>query len=105
MSRCVAHKSVLPPLPYDRLAMLLERYLSKILVHSVLKASCDRVGVVAADVWPRDMERLVEEAMRGLRLWVSTERLPNLMIELAELCLEIEQEQQKRDDDRRPQLR
>jgi hypothetical protein len=92
MSRCGAGARVLPPPPYERLAMLLERYLSKILVRSVLKASCDRIGVGPSDVWPRDMERLVEEVMRGLRVWVSTERLPDLMIELAELCLEIEQE-------------
>lgn len=78
--------------PLDRLTALLERYLSRILVRSVINASVNRIGVASTDIWPRDMERLVEEVMRGLRLWVSSERLPDLMIELAELCVAVEEE-------------
>jgi hypothetical protein len=79
-----------------RLAELLERYISRIIVRSVLTASVSKVGVSLHDVWPRDMERVVEEAMRGLRLFVPEERLPELMLELAELCVEIQDEAQPR---------
>ncbi len=73
---------------------MLERYISKILVRSVVNASLRRINVLEGDVWPRDMERLVEEAMRGLRLWVPPDRLPGLMIELAELCIAMESDRQ-----------
>jgi hypothetical protein len=83
---------LLPLPPIERLTALLERYISKILVRSVVTASLRRINVMEADVWPRDMERLAEEAMRGLRLWVAPERLAELMLELAELCMAIEAE-------------
>ena len=81
-----------PQPPVERLIALLEGYISKIHVRSVVNASLRRIGVHEADVWPRDMERLTEEAMRGLRLWVAPERLAELMLELAELCVDVEQE-------------
>jgi hypothetical protein len=79
-----------PPTPCERLNELLCRYISKILVRSVLTASLSRIGVLEADVRPRELERLVEEAMLGLRLWVPADRLPDLMLELAELCMELQ---------------
>jgi len=60
------------------------RYISPILVASVLGKAMQSRGVSLGFISPEAMEGVVEESMIGLRLFVAPERLPDLMVELAE---------------------
>jgi hypothetical protein len=71
-----------------RLVRVLERYIGRILVHSVLHQSQLKLGIPDGPLRRADLEPLVEEAMVGLRLFCPPERLPDLMVDLASLCSE-----------------
>ncbi|HEX3342955.1 MAG TPA: hypothetical protein VHS09_00230 [Polyangiaceae bacterium] len=75
-----------PTTPLGRLVALLERYIAPLTVASVLKQSLERLRLHPDQVSAAQMERLVEEAMVGLRLFCEASRLSELMVELAELC-------------------
>ena len=67
----------------------MRRYISPILVDSVLnKALTDR-GLAHADyLTDADIEAMVEDCMVGLRLFVEKDRLPQLMIDLTDILTE-----------------
>ncbi|HEY3820634.1 MAG TPA: hypothetical protein VGL81_25885 [Polyangiaceae bacterium] len=75
-----------PTTPLGRLISLLERYIAPLTVGSVLKQSLERLHLRPEQVSAAQMERVVEEAMVGLRLFCDAAKLPDLMVELAELC-------------------
>ncbi|MCC6646312.1 MAG: hypothetical protein IT374_12170 [Polyangiaceae bacterium] len=70
----------------ERLLAVLERYVARLSAAAVVKASMARLGYVDAELSPDQLERLVAETMIGLRLFCAPTRLPDLMLELADLC-------------------
>jgi hypothetical protein len=77
---------LLPTTRYDRLTQILERYIPRSTMTSMLKAVLDERGIVARSMSAEDMIMVVEEVMIGLRLFRIPARIPELMLELAELC-------------------
>jgi hypothetical protein len=75
-----------PVTPLGQLVAVLERYVTPLTVDSMLRRSLDHLGLTVEGVTPRNLERVVEEVMVGLRLFCEGHRLPDLMVELAELC-------------------
>ena len=74
------------PRPLDLLGSVrvaMRRYISPILVESVIQSSLSRLpeGVLTHE----RLELVVEEAMVGLRLFVDHQHLPELMVELTEI--------------------
>jgi hypothetical protein len=65
-----------------RLRSVMQRYISTILVDSVLQRA------MQAHAGAADLHALTEDCMIGLRLFVSEKDLPNLMLELAEILEE-----------------
>jgi hypothetical protein len=66
------------------LTAILRRYISPILLDSVLNRAIQQH--VGSELPPGEMLKLVAaDCMIGLRLFVSPERLPDLMLEIAEL--------------------
>jgi hypothetical protein len=61
------------------------RYISPILVDSVLGKAMQSRGLVASMLSDEAIEAVVEESMIGLRLFVDPLRLPALMLELTEI--------------------
>jgi hypothetical protein len=61
------------------------RYISPILVDSVLGKAMHSRGLVASMLSDEAIEAVVEESMIGLRLFVDPARLPALMIELTDV--------------------
>ncbi len=70
----------------ERLLAVLERYVARLSAAAVVKASIARLGYTGAALSADQLERLVAETMIGLRLFCAPARLPDLMLELAELC-------------------
>lgn len=70
----------------ERLTAILERYVSRITVVSMLTTVLAHRGVSEHYIHADNLVELVEEVMRGLRLFCAPDRLPDLMIELAEFC-------------------
>jgi len=70
---------------YEEVHACLERYLSRILVESVLHRALSSHGLTENALTLPDLEAVVEDSMVGLRLFVSAERLPELMVELSEI--------------------
>lgn len=71
------------PIGVGRLRSVMQRYISGILVDSVLdRALRGRPGT--------DLHALTEDCMIGLRLFVNERELPNLMLELAEVLEEFD---------------
>jgi hypothetical protein len=62
-----------------RLRAVMQRYISTILVDSVLERAMKAQGTKP------DLHGLTEECMIGLRLFVKESELPTLMLELAEI--------------------
>jgi len=62
-----------------RLRAVMQRYISTILVDSVLQRA------IAARQGSPDLHALTEDCMIGLRLFVNERELPQLMLELAEI--------------------
>lgn len=74
--------------PYVRLRSLLLRYLSAILVDTVLDQAMFKRGLSKSRLTMRELSELAPDMMLGLRLFVAERKLPELMVELAELLEE-----------------
>jgi hypothetical protein len=61
------------------------RYISPITVDAVLGRSLQASGLSSATLADGKIESVVEEAMIGLRMFVPAGKLPELMVELAEI--------------------
>ena len=72
-------------LRYGRLRETLTGYLSPILVDSVLQRALHARGVSPRDLRGPALAELTGDIMLGLRLFVPEDRLPALMLELAEI--------------------
>ena len=90
------------PLPtnrHERLTSVLERYISRSTVIAMLRTVLAERGISPERMTADELASVVEEVMVGLRLFCSPRRLPDLMIELAELCdreaSEVELEEQR----------
>jgi hypothetical protein len=71
--------------PYIELRSLLLRYLSPILVDTVLDRAMFTRGLSAHTLTVSKRNELAPDIMVGLRLFVEDKRLPELMLELAEI--------------------
>ena len=71
---------------YRELVALLATYLSDVSIEATLGTVLAKMDLSAAELGPEDLPRVVAEAMVGLRLFCNPERLPELMVDLAELC-------------------
>ena len=72
-------------LGYARIWAILSKYLSPILVESVLQKSIQARHLDPATLNATDLAEVTGDIMVGLRLFVPSERLPLLMLELAEV--------------------
>jgi hypothetical protein len=72
--------------PLGQLVLLLERYVASLTIDSMLRRSLDRLEMPMEAVTARNLDTVVEEVMVGLRLFCDPNKLPELMVELAELC-------------------
>ena len=68
---------------YAAMRAVLLRYLSPILVDSVLERALDARGLTARAVNPAQLPELASDIMVGLRLFVPEQRLSQLMLDLA----------------------
>jgi hypothetical protein len=73
------------PLRYTLVREVLRRYLSPILVSSVLDKAMAARNVTPAILSPAALAEITSDIMIGLRLFVPEDRLPQLMLELAEV--------------------
>ena len=67
-----------------RIRGILRRYLSPIIVDSVLDKAIRQRDASAGRITQGELAELTGDIMIGLRLFVPEERLPQLMLELAE---------------------
>ena len=74
--------------PYIRLRTILLRYLSPILVDTVLNQAMFKRGLSQNRLTAHELSDLAPDMMLGLRLFVAERKLPELMVELAELLEE-----------------
>ena len=72
-------------MPYRDLRALLLRYLSPILVDTVLNQAMFKRRLAAHTLTAVELRELAPDMMLGLRLFVDEKRLPELMVSLAEL--------------------
>lgn len=70
---------------YALVRQCMARYISPIMVDSVLARAMDSNDATSQGVSQGTMEEIVEGSMIGLRLFVEPHRLPDLMVELAEI--------------------
>jgi hypothetical protein len=68
-----------------RIRESMERFISPIMVMSVLDRAILSRGLADRPLSVQDLHDIVEEAMVGLRLFVPDAKLPALMLELAEI--------------------
>lgn len=73
------------PLAYTRVREILLGYLSPILVDSVLDKAMRSRNLVPSTLSASALADITGDIMVGLRLFVAAERLPQLMLELAEV--------------------
>lgn len=73
------------PLHYTRVREILLAYLSPILVDSVLDKAMRTRNLTPKTLSANALEEITGDIMVGLRLFVAAERLPQLMLELAEV--------------------
>jgi len=78
--------SAIPRTTYEQLSAILEHHVSHITVMSMLSSVLAQRSITPYDVRGGNIVEIVEEVMVGLRLFCDPARLPDLMIELAELC-------------------
>jgi hypothetical protein len=71
--------------PYLELRTILLRYLSPILIDTVLDKAMFSRGLSAATLTAEKRNELAPDIMLGLRLFVEAKRLPDLMLELVEI--------------------
>ncbi|HVY28035.1 MAG TPA: hypothetical protein VHB79_15870 [Polyangiaceae bacterium] len=72
-------------LRYEMIREVMLRYLSPILVDSVLDRALKARKLSSRSLTDSELEELVSDIMVGLRLFVDEERLPKLMLSLAEV--------------------
>jgi len=72
-------------LRFSLMREVLVRYLSPILLDSVLTRALEVRHLSPASLGEQDLAELAADIMIGLRLFVAEERLPQLMLDLAEL--------------------
>ncbi len=75
---------------YQRIANVLTGYVSKIMLYAVLTRAMEACKVNADTLHAKDAKAVVEHAMVSLRLFCPEEKLPDLMVALAEVCDELE---------------
>jgi hypothetical protein len=73
------------PLHYVRVREILLGYLSPILVDSVLDRAMRSRNLTPSTLSPHALAEITSDIMIGLRLFVASERLPKLMLELADI--------------------
>jgi hypothetical protein len=71
--------------PYIQLRSLLLRYLSPILVDTVLGQAMFKRSLSEATLTVSELRELAPDIMLGLRLFVAARELPELMVALAEI--------------------
>ena len=71
---------------YRELVGLMAAYLSHASIEATLSTVLEKKRLSPAELGPADLPEVVAEAMVGLRLFCDPERLPDLMVDLAELC-------------------
>jgi hypothetical protein len=71
--------------PYAQLRSLLLTYLSPILVDTVLNQAMFKRKLSPHTLTRDELRELAPDIMLGLRLFVAEKRLPDLMLELAEI--------------------
>jgi hypothetical protein len=71
--------------PYIELRTLLLRYLSPILVDTVLNQAMFKRGLTPHNLRAKEVHDLAPDVMLGLRLFVAEKRLPELMVALADI--------------------
>lgn len=75
-----------PSPTHERLLALLDRYASRVMVRSVVAQALASHGLSPSELGARDISAVAEEAMKGLRTLCQPSELPDLMVDLAELC-------------------
>ena len=73
---------------YKRLRDALLAYISPLTVDMVLTRTLTAVGITPATLECDQVERVIEAAMLSLRMFVPEDRLPDLMLQLADLIEE-----------------
>ena len=71
---------------HDDVVAILRRYVSEIMLASTLKKSLEECRLGEGDLDVDNLPRVVEQMMVSLRLFCDPDKLPTLMLELAELC-------------------
>jgi TusA-related sulfurtransferase len=72
---------------YQRLRAVLTKYVSPVLVDSVLERALSQRKLTPPSVEGADFAELIADIMLGLRLFVAERKLPELMLELTEMVL------------------
>jgi hypothetical protein len=70
---------------YHLVRECMSRYISPITVDAVLGKALRASGLASASLADGRIDSVVEEAMIGLRMFVAPNKLPDLMVELAEI--------------------
>ena len=70
---------------YERMREVLLVYLSPILLDSVLERALKARGLTAATLTEAELGEVASDIMVGLRLFVDDARLPQLMLQLADV--------------------
>ena len=83
--RVVHHASGQFPMHYARVRETLLGYLSPILVDSVLDKAMRARHLTPSSLSPSALLEITSDIMVGLRLFVAAERLPQLMLDLADV--------------------
>lgn len=86
--------SPIPTMLLKGLVDVMVRYLSHTSVESTLGVAAGRIGVSLEHLEPSEVEHLVAEAMVGLRIFCDPEKLPDLMLDLADYCERVVEESQ-----------
>ena len=73
------------PLRFTLIRQILRSYLSPIIVDSVLDKALRARDLVPGTLGPGALSEITSDIMVGLRLFVPEDRLPKLMLELAEV--------------------
>jgi hypothetical protein len=71
---------------YRALALVLEKYVSALLVHSTLRSALAHCGTTPAAFKKEELKMVVEQAMVGMRLFCEPTRLAALTRDLEEHC-------------------
>ena len=89
MVMSVRRPSLPPPAmssTFDELTETLSRYISRITVSSMVDNMLRQRSLSSWDLGSDNIVEFIEDLMVGLRLFCDPARLPDLMIDLAELC-------------------